>query len=286
MAVRLEALYRRLRIPGVVDAHVHFMPPRIHEKVWRWFDEAPFHWPIRYRQDEEARRRALARFGVVRYTSLNYAHRPGMAEWLNAWTLELLDRDPRVIGTATFFPEEGVARYVDAALRDPRIRGFKLHAQVGRFDPDDPRLHPGYARAQEAGAVITLHVGSAPVPGEYTVPERFRAVVRRFPRLRFVVAHLGAYETDHYLDLAERYETIYFDTAMVFVDFATLGRFPDALLPRVEAARDRILFGSDFPNLPYPWSHQVEALQRLGFGDGWLRAVLYENAVKLYGLRG
>ena len=60
----------------------------------------------------------------MRYTSLNYAHRPGMAEWLNAWTRALLDRDPRVIGMGTFFPEPGAADYVERMLAEPRVRGF------------------------------------------------------------------------------------------------------------------------------------------------------------------
>jgi uncharacterized protein len=27
-----------LRIPGIVDAHVHFLPDNLQEAVWRWFD--------------------------------------------------------------------------------------------------------------------------------------------------------------------------------------------------------------------------------------------------------
>ena len=96
----LHALYDRLGIPGVVDAHCHFMPQPLQDKVWEWFDEqAPVPWPITYRGDEQQRRRWLEELGVVRYTSLNYAHKPGMAAQLNAFTLGLLDRDPKVLGS-------------------------------------------------------------------------------------------------------------------------------------------------------------------------------------------
>ena len=52
---------------------------------------------------------------------------------------------------------------------------------------------------------------------------------------------------------------------------------------RLLALQDRIVFGSDFPNIPYPYAHQVEALDRLGLGDDWMRAVLWDNGTALFG---
>ena len=48
---------------------------------------------------------------------------------------------------------------------------------------------------------------------------------------------------------------------------------------------DVVLLGSDFPTLPYPYAHQLEALERLGLGDDWLRAVCWENGERLLGER-
>jgi predicted TIM-barrel fold metal-dependent hydrolase len=44
------------------------------------------------------------------------------------------------------------------------------------------------------------------------------------------------------------------------------------------------VLGTDFPNTPYAYSHQIEALARLGFGDAWLRGVLHDNGARLIGL--
>ena len=57
-----------------------------------------------------------------------------------------------------------------------------------------------------------------------------------------------------------------------------------ALRPWLAAAPGRILLGSDFPNIPYPYLDQLEALARLDLGAAWLRAVCHENAVRLLGL--
>lgn len=44
----------------------------------------------------------------------------------------------------------------------------------------------------------------------------------------------------------------------------------------------KVLLGSDFPNSPYPYAHQLESLRRLELGDDWLRAVCWSNAGNLF----
>jgi len=101
------------------------------------------------------------------------------------------------------------------------------------------------------------------------------------------VAHLGASEYGEFLDLAERYERVHLDTTMACTDFMEqLAPYPARLLPRLRdlGLAGRVLLGSDFPNIPYPYAHQLEALARLDLGDTWLRAVCWHNAAEL--LRG
>src|SRR5262249_61670584 len=98
--------------------------------------------PSRYRwpdQQRVAHRRAL---GVRMFSALAYAHRPGMAADLNAWTLEFARATPGCLPSATFFPEPGVTGYVLAAL-DAGAPVFKVHLQVGGFPADGPELRPG-----------------------------------------------------------------------------------------------------------------------------------------------
>jgi uncharacterized protein len=59
---------------------------------------------------------------------------------------------------------------------------------------------------------------------------------------------------------------------------------PPALRPRLAGLADRIVLGSDFPNIPYPYAVQLESLQRLDLGDDWLRAVCWDNGARLLGL--
>ena len=88
-----------------------------------------------------------------------------------------------------------------------------------------------------------------------------------------------------FLSLAERFERVHLDTTMVFTDFFDrIGApYPTGLLPRLADLGDKVLLGSDFPNIPYPYDHQLDALERLGLGDDWLRAVCWGNAVRIWG---
>lgn len=283
----VPAFWRALGLPGLVDAHVHFMPERVLRKVWAFFDDARNYgrpWPVTYRHDEAERLRILRGFGVRAFPSLVYPHKPGMAKWLNGWALDFAARTPDCVPTATFYPEPDAAAYVGEALA-AGARIFKVHVQVGAYDPRDPLLDDVWGLLEDAGTPVVTHCGSGPRPGPYTGPEIVGEVLARYPRLRLVVAHLGMPEYAAHLKLAETYENVHLDTTMFATDFVeAMMPFPRELLPRLAELSGKIVLGSDFPNIPYAYAHQLEALARLELGDAWLRAVLWHNGARLLGV--
>ena len=287
-ATRLRATWERLGVPGVVDVHTHFMPKQVMDKVWSYFDNVGpltgVEWPIAYRHDEADRVARLRSFGVLRFTSLVYAHKPKMAAWLNAWARDFADRTPDCVPTATFYPEPSAPAYVAQAL-EQGAGIFKAHVQVGDYDPRDPLLGPVWGLLEDAGTPVVIHCGSGPAPGRFTGPGPVAEVLRRHPRLRLVIAHMGMPEYAEFLDLADAHDGVHLDTTMAFTDFAEEGApFDRDLLPRLADLGDRILLGTDFPNIPYEYAHQLESLAALGLGDDWLRAVCWRGAADLFGL--
>ncbi|OKJ61174.1 amidohydrolase [Streptomyces sp. CB02009] len=282
----IRVLLGRLGIPGLVDVHTHFMPQNVLDKVWAYFDAVGpltgMEWPITYREEEERRLALLRGFGAVAFTAMLYPHKPGMAAWLNSWAVDFASRTPDCLHTATFFPEPGVEGYVHEALA-AGARVFKVHLQVGGFDPNDTLLDPAWGALADSGTPVVVHCGSGPTPGRFTGPGPMERLLARHPRLRVIVAHMGMPEYGEFLDLVQRYEGVHLDTTMAFTDFSErLAPFPRAELKRLVDVGDRILLGSDFPNIPYPYAHQLHALERLGLGDDWLRAVLYGNGAALF----
>jgi predicted TIM-barrel fold metal-dependent hydrolase len=281
--------WRELGLPGLVDAHVHFLPARVQAKVWHYFADAEAHygtsWPVAYAiPDDDERLAVLDRLGVRAFPTLPYPHKGGMAAWLNDWSAEFAQAHPQVIQSATFYPEPEAPAYVAEAL-DRGARVFKVHVQVGEFDPRHPLLDAVWARLEQTGTPVVIHCGSGPLAGEHTGPVPMQGLLERHPRLQLVIAHLGMPEYGAFLDLAERYERVHLDTTMFATDFTErLMPFDPAELPRLAALRDRVLLGSDFPSIPYPYAHQLAALARLDLGEDWLRAVLWENGAQLFGL--
>ncbi len=284
-AAAVVAWWQRLGLPGLYDVHVHFLPPAIQRAVWAVFDAAGpkigRDWPIRYRQSYRERVEILRSFGVRRFSTLPYAHKPGVATFLNDWSRDFAADVPEVIGSATFYPEPGAATYVAAEVA-AGVGIFKLHLQVGEFHLDDPLLDDVWGLLEDAGTPIVVHAGSGPVGNAFTGPASTERLLRRFPRLTLVVAHLGAPECAEFLTLAERYERVHLDTTMVFTDFFGVN-YPAELVPRLRDLQPKVLLGSDFPTIPYPYVEQLDGLAALALGDDWLRDVCWHNGVRLIG---
>ena len=204
-----------------------------------------------------------------------------MATYLNDWARTFAAEVPESLWSATFFPEPEAAAYV-GALVDDGVEVFKVHVQVGEFHLDDPLLDGVWERLEDSGTPIVVHAGSGPVRQRVHGARAARAGAGAGgPRLTVVVAHLGAPEYDEFLSLAERYERVHLDTTMVFTDFfGEMSTFPASLLPRLVDLGEKVLLGSDFPTIPYPYVHQLESLARLDLGDDWLRAVCWDNGAR------
>jgi predicted TIM-barrel fold metal-dependent hydrolase len=151
---------------------------------------------------------------------------------------------------------------------------------VGRFSVDDRRLDPVYESAIEHGALLLIHAGRRPEPNEHVGAQAFARLMRRFPRLKVVVAHAGADEFDAFFDLCGLYDDVYLDTAMVFNNF--LGGPPP--IERVLEYQDRVVFGSDFPHIPYTLEYAIQALLDLRLGRTLEEKLLSTNAARLLGL--
>ena len=284
----VPAIWQGLGLVGLADIHVHFLPPVMLAKVWTYFDDAVrnygVEWPVQYRTGDADRIATLKSLGVQRFPTLCYPHKPGMASWLNAWCAAFATEHPEVIPSATFYPEPEAAGYVAKAI-DDGARVFKVHVQVGDFDPSDDLLEPVWGLLAEAGLPVVVHCGSGPLPGQHTGPGPIGQVLQRHPRLTSVIAHCGAPEYAEHLALAQRYPNVHLDTTMVGTPFMSrLAELPPDVLAAYRGLGDRMVLGSDFPNIPYSYATQIESLLEWDCGDDWLRNVLWHNGARLMGL--
>ena len=205
---QVRAFWQGLGLPGLFDVHVHFLPENVQRRSTRSSTTPARRSAASGRSATAAATRSgsssCARFGVRRFSALPYAHRPGIAAYLNDWARWLRRAVPECLWSATFYPEPEAPAYVDKLVA-AGVEVFKVHVQVGEFHLDDPPLDAvwGLARGRR-------HAGRGPRrlrPGRQRrspVRTRCARVLERFPRLTAVVAHMGAPEYAEFLALAER----------------------------------------------------------------------------------
>jgi predicted TIM-barrel fold metal-dependent hydrolase len=271
-------------LPPVVDAHVHLFPERMFEAIWAWFEE--YGWPIRYRLHTEQLLAFLFERGVQRVVALHYAHKAGIARALNRYVAEICAREPRVWGLATVFPGEPDATGILEEAFAAGLRGVKLHCHVQCFSPDADALDEVYRVCAAYGRPLVMHAGREPASPHYACDphalcgvDRIERVLKAHPRLKLCVPHLGADEYSGYERLLERHDGLWLDTTMVLADY-----FPSTPPRRLLTVRpERILYGTDFPNLPYAWDREIKKIAALRLGDQAEAAILGANATALFG---
>ncbi|HEX7126822.1 MAG TPA: amidohydrolase family protein [Thermodesulfobacteriota bacterium] len=269
-----------------IDCHTHFHPPRLFRAIREWFARET-NWRIEHPSDEAGYAGTLAAEGVVRHVVASYAHRPGMARELNDWLRAFADRHPGAVPLATVHPDDpDLVPEVRRALDELGMAGLKVHCEVQRTHPDDPRMRAAYDLVRERGRFVLMHAGTGPFGGNAFTSSAagVERLLAGLPGLNVVVAHMGLYETAEFLPLLDRHPSLSLDTTMAFAADSPFGSRIDRSV--VAAYADRILYGTDWPNIPYPYGEERDGLLALDLSDEAYRAIFHDNAARLLAAAG
>ena len=268
-------------LPGqIIDFHVHLFPDRFFDAIWRYFEEhlnVKVLYKLYYRESVAY----LRERGVGPIVYSNYAHRKGVARVLNDWNVRILDEIPDLHCFAAYHPDDDDALVMAERMLDhPKILGFKLQCVVQQLSPCDSRLFPLYEMILERKKRVLLHVGTGPVRGSAMVGvTHFNKLLHRFPDLPANIPHMGGLEFEAFLELLDHHPGLYLDTSYSFVPHVpykfNLGN------DWLERHKDRILYGSDFPNLIHPREQEIEYLLNLDLSDDFYTKVFWDNGCKL-----
>lgn len=157
------------------------------------------------------------------------------------------------------------------------VKGIKLHPEYQNFYVDDSRFYPMYESLASAGLVILFHAGKDPAPfaTDHAQPAAIARIVRHFPSLKIVAAHLGGWKQweEVYEILAG--ENLYFDTS------ALTGYLPPEQFVKIlnRHGSDYVLFGTDSP-----WFDQGAVklwIEELPVGDEIKEKIFWKNGAEL-----
>jgi predicted TIM-barrel fold metal-dependent hydrolase len=272
-------------LPPVVDSHVHIFPENIFSSIWAWFDENA--WPIRYRLSSADVLAYLLSHGVSHVIALQYAHKPGISRMLNQHMVETcMGFSGKVTGMAAVFPGEENAEEILREAFGHGLMGVKLHAHVQCFDMKAKEMDVIYDVCEHEQKPMVMHVGREPKsvayrcdPYEICSAEKLEHVIKNFPKLRICVPHLGFDEIGIYRNLIEKYDTLWLDTTMMLADYFPIHEPVELITYRA----DRVMYGSDFPNIPYAWDRELKWLRNSGLPQEDLEWILEKSAAHFFG---
>ena len=258
----------------VVDIHTHAFPDAIAERAVPALAKAAAA-PAYLDGKLESLIRSMDAANVDMAVVASIATKPGQFEAILNWSQSIAS--DRIIPFASVHPADTA---VVSHLREifaRGIRGIKLHPYYQDFDLDDPALFPIYATLEELGLIVLCHTGfdMAYPRTRRCDPVKIARVLDRFPNLRFIATHLGAWED---WDEVSKYligRPIYLDTAYS-IGCAGIERARALILAHPP---EYVLFGSDSP-----WDDQRESIvsiKRLALGDARERLILGVNALQL-----
>jgi len=280
-----EGEYLPGSLPLVVDAHVHLFPDFLFAPVWQWFEK--FGWPIRYQLSSEEIVDFLLAHGIGHIVALQYAHKAGLARELNAYMAGICRSYPQVTGMATVYPGEKDAVEILVQAFQIGLSGVKLHSHVQCFDMDGRSMHAIYEVCAAHGRPLIMHVGREPKSPAYPCDpyilcraDKLEQVLNDYPQLNVCVPHLGADEFEPYRRMIEKYDNLWLDTTMMLAEYLPMDYVPDLAAFR----NDRIIYGTDFPNLPYAWDREIKRLVRQNLSQDSLAKLLGLNAVEFYNI--
>jgi predicted TIM-barrel fold metal-dependent hydrolase len=260
----------------IVDAHTHLFPERLAAAIRAFFVQFisgdAFHYPYAWKEA----RAVLEASGVSRCWTLPYVRQPNGARTLNRWMAETFADDAFVEPGATVHPGDDVRALVDEALDSLHLRLFKLHCSVGDYALTDERLDPLWRRLSEGGTPVVVHLGHS-VAGNTDAEELqgLETVASRWPEARIILAHCAAPAVDEALALLRRCPNLHADLTPVVFHLAPVT--PGSL----SGLEDRILFGSDIPNVVVTVQDAVAAVRALGLSPQHEALVLGGNANRL-----
>lgn len=126
-----------------------------------------------------------------------------------------------------------------------------MHPFYQDFSIDDEKIYPIYEALIENDMLIVMHCGYDIAFPEWDIasPKRIINVINRFPELKFIATHLGAWKEWDKVEQLMIGKNIFMEISFSF------GWMPDEKIKELilKHPSDYILFGTDSP-----WADQVK----------------------------
>lgn len=134
--------------------------------------------------------------------------------------------------------------------------GLKLYPTTDGYRPDDYRTFKTYETAVSLDMPVMFHHAGMPEPHDllkHSDPAQIDAVASCFPKLRFVLAHLGYPRVDETLYVLRKHKNVWADVSWPYGDINHPSYrymlWRDLLTALNLGVIDKLVFGTDYPGV-------------------------------------
>lgn len=254
----------------VIDVHTHIWPDKIAahavEHVGTYYS-----YEMHGKGTIDDLKKSAAEAEVEKFVIHSSALKASQVETVNDATASHITAD--IAGFGSLHPEYPDFENEIKRIKELGLKGIKLHPDFQFFDLDDKRMYPAYDIIRAEKLPVLFHMGDEKY--DYSSARRLLNVLRDFPGLTVIGAHLGGYlkwdETEELLIGKD----MYMDTS------STSAKLSPERIKRIirNHGADRILFGTDYPIVQL--KEGVESFLSLGLTDEENEKILYKNAKEL-----
>ena len=238
---------------GFIDFHAHAFPDQVAASAIPYLEEEG---DVKALHDGRVTSLLdlMDREGVDKSVICSIATRPSQFEAIMSWSMQI--RSDRVIPFPSFHPRDPDLLNHISMIRAEGFKGIKMHPYYQQFFLDDAGLYPAYELISKLGLILVMHTGfDIAFPRiRRCDPLQILNVLTRFPELKMVTTHLGAWQQWGEVEALLAGRKIYMDISYTLdqIDLQSARRI---LLMH---PREYILFGTDSP-----WSGPQDTYKRL-----------------------
>lgn len=261
--------------PVIIDMHAHIFPLKLAERAAENIG-AFYDIKMAHPGSVPALLDAMERGHIDKALVHSVAMSARQVTVINDFILnEVNAHADKFCGFATLHPDMENACDEVTRVLSLGLKGVKIHSDMQQVSLLDPRMDALY-EACAGRCPMLLHMGDERYA--YDNPRMIPEILRRFPDLQLICAHMGGYSE---WDQAREYlknENVLFDCSSTSFALGADG-WRDVI--RFFGA-DRVMFGSDFPM--WDPGKEVDLLRSIGLSAEELEKILYRNAQKYLGI--
>lgn len=260
---------------GIIDFHTHAFPDELSARVIKMLEDeggvkAHLEGTI------SALLASMDNCGIEKAVICNIATKPAQSGPILQWCKKV--RSERIIPFPSFHPYDPNFKEKIDEIKSEGFKGIKFHPYYQNFTIDEEMLFPIYEKICDENLILVSHTGFdfAFPPIRIADPEKIMRVIERFPSLKLVTTHLGAWnqwgEVEQFFLGKPIYMEISFALDFMNNDSAVKNIFKNH-------PSEYILFGTDSP-----WTEQQKTLslfKSLQLGEEKENLILRENALNL-----